>query len=179
MSLDPAKGSDARTGNQSATIMAEIDHEGVYWIEDSWHAARPITDIVANFVGLLGAHKPDGCVVECNLFQEMIADRIIELCEKQGIPCPMHKFLTPPMGSFPNQKEIRIRLSLTPLLAQGKIRLRKTHGNKKLYDQLREFPHSAYIDAPDSLEIMVRLAKYLQTPQRQEGPDEMYHPVLV
>lgn len=179
LSLDPAKGSDARTGNQSATILAHIDHQGVYWIEDSWHSAAPITNIVANFVGQLAAHEPDGAVVESNLFQELIADDIIKMAEAQRIKCPLHKFLTVPMGNFPNQKEIRIRLSLTPLLAQNKIRLKKTHGNKKLYNQLREFPHSAYLDAPDSLEIMVRLANYLLTPQREERPDEMYHPVVV
>ncbi len=179
ISLDPAKGSDARTGNQSATIMAEIDHEGVYWIEDSWHTAAPHTVIEEQFAALVQVHKPDGVVVECNLFQEVVADRIEELCQQQSIPCPMHRFLTPSVGSFPNQKEIRIRMNLTPLLAQGKIRLKKTHGNKKLYNQLREFPHSAFIDAPDSLEIMVRLANYLLTPQVEEGPNELYNPVSV
>jgi hypothetical protein len=179
MSLDPAKGSDARTGNQSATILAEIDHEGVYWIEDSWHTAAPITKIVQQFAALVGEYKPDGVVVESNLFQEVVADGIVDLCQEQGILCPMHKFLTKSIGDFPDQKEIRIRISLTPLLAQNKIRLRKTHGNKKLFNQLREFPHSAYIDAADSLEIMVRLANYLQTAKREEGPQEMYHPVVV
>jgi hypothetical protein len=68
-------------------------------------------------VDLLARGHYDGLVVECNGFQELIADNVIRKCQQRGVRCPLFK------RTSTENKEVRIRLGLGPPLAQGRVRL--------------------------------------------------------
>jgi hypothetical protein len=111
LSLDPSKGSNSKTGDYSAWSDARVDTKATLWVEP--HLRLMPTEAVEDYtVELLARNRYDALVVECNGFQELIAENIVKKCRSKGVRCPMHK------KSSTENKEVRIRLGLGPLFAQ-------------------------------------------------------------
>ena len=60
------------------------------------------------------------------------------------------------------EKEGRIRKTLTPFLAQGRLRFRSdSTGARLLVAQLRDFPVGEFRDGPDALQMSMVMADWL------------------
>lgn len=170
MSLDPSCGSDKKTGDYAACLYGVVDRAGTIWIEDSFMETAPSPVVEDMCVAMIEREGPDGVIIETNNFQDLIADNVIRKCEGKQFVCPIHRHVNR------ENKESRIRISLSHLLAQGKIRFKSTPANKLIVRQLREFPTGGHDDGPDSLEIMTRLIRYLTEGVHKPAPD--YEPLV-
>lgn len=155
LSLDPSKGRSDRPGDYSALCDGVIDRDAIMWV-DPWLRILPTEAVEDEVVGRLGRGRYDALIVETNGFQSLIAQNIVRKCHARGIPCPMHT------RDSTENKEVRIRLGLGPLLEQKRIRLRVRSSSYRLaLSQLREFPSAAHDDFPDSLNLMCDLINKL------------------
>jgi hypothetical protein len=155
LALDPSKGKGDRSGDYSSMPDVTVDTAGVMWV-DPWLRVLPAEAVEDEAVARLQTGRYDGIIVETNGFQELVADNIIRKCQAKRVPCPLFK------KSSTENKEVRIRLGLGPLLEQKRIRLRRTSSSYRLaLQQLREFPSAAHDDFPDSLELTCQLINYL------------------
>jgi hypothetical protein len=74
------------------------------------------------------------------------------------------------------EKNVRIRMGLTPLLASRRLHLDPgSHGNRLMANQLKEFPFSSYDDGPDALTMAVHMVNQLITGKRR--PQQIVHGV--
>lgn len=171
LSLDPSKGAGDRTGDYSAWCDALVDGTARMglWVEPHLHVLS--TEAVEDYtVGLLARNHYDALVVECNGFQELIADNVVRKCQAKGVRCPLYK------RTSTENKEVRIRLGLGPPLAQGRMRLCSRSPSCRLaLNQLREFPSASHDDFPDAADLCLGLLDYLLGQDR--GGDE--HTVYV
>lgn len=160
ITLDPSKGADARTGDDSAFVMLGVDRQGVLYVEADL-ARRPAPQIVADGVEHCRRFGADVLGIETNQFQELFAHEFAAAFAANGL-------LQTPIEPLENttKKLVRIR-RLGPLLSQGKLRF-KTHsrGTQRLVDQLRAFPLADHDDGPDALEMATRLAAAWLAAQR-------------
>jgi hypothetical protein len=157
LSLDPSKGSNAKTGDYSAWCDVTLDGtpQARLWVHPHLHV-MPAESVEDYTVDLLARGHYDGLVVECNGFQELIADNVIRKCQQRGVRCPLFK------RTSTENKEVRIRLGLGPPLAQGRVRLCSRSPSYRLaLAQLREFPTASHDDFPDSLTLCLDLIDYL------------------
>jgi predicted phage terminase large subunit-like protein len=152
IALDPSKGADAHTGDDSAFVLLGVDRAGVLYVEADL-ARRPAPQIVADGVEHCRRFRADVLAIETNQFQELFAGEFAAAFAAQGL-------LQLPIEPLENttNKLVRIR-RLGPLLSQRQLRF-KTHsrGTQRLVDQLRAFPIGDHDDGPDALEMAVRLA---------------------
>jgi predicted phage terminase large subunit-like protein len=152
IALDPSKGADARTGDDSAFVLLGVDRAGVLYVEADL-ARRPAPQIVADGVEHCRRFRADVLAIETNQFQELFAGEFATAFAAHGL-------LQTPIEPLENttNKLVRIR-RLGPLLSQRHLRF-KTHsrGTQRLVEQLRAFPIGDHDDGPDALEMAVRLA---------------------
>lgn len=152
IALDPSKGSEARTGDDSAFVLLGMDRAGVLYVEADL-ARRPAPQIVADGVEHCRRFRADVLAIETNQFQELFAGEFAAAFAAQGV-------LQTPIESLENttNKLVRIR-RLGPLLSQRQLRFKlHSRGTQRLVDQLRAFPIGDHDDGPDALEMAVRLA---------------------
>lgn len=155
LALDPSKGKDARGGDYSALIFAVLAQDGTLYVEDTMLRVMP-TDMIETLTeAMVEAYHPDCLIIEANGFQELLADNIAK-----RVP---HQLLFK-MNNL-REKHVRIRMGLSPLLAQKKLRLRKTPANALLLAQLRSFPNGTHDDGPDACELALQGAWQLLSPQ--------------
>ena len=163
-SCDPSKGSDSRNGDWQAHVMLDLLEDGTMLV-DSWLHRQTIEAMVDTILHLWQSHHPDGIVIETGFGQEgyprLIADKAKYISAQ---PIPLH--------AFPNKmsKAVRIRIGLSHLLAQHRLKFSKTPSNQLLVSMLREFPTSTYDDGPDALELACQLLNKLTTGARQPRP---------
>ncbi|MEX2138668.1 MAG: phage terminase large subunit [Pirellulales bacterium] len=152
IALDPSKGADAQTGDDSAFVLLGVDRQGVLYVEADL-ARRPAPQIVADGVEHCRRFRADVLGIETNQFQELFAGEFAAAFAAEGL-------LQTPIDPLENttNKLVRIR-RLGPLLSQRQLRF-KTHsrGTQRLVDQLRAFPLADHDDGPDALEMATRLA---------------------
>jgi predicted phage terminase large subunit-like protein len=152
IALDPSKGGDARTGDDSAFVLFGLDAAGVVYVEADL-ARRPMPQIVADGVEHCRRFRADVLGIETNQFQELFAAEFTAAFAASGL-------LQTPIEAMENttNKLVRIR-RLGPLLSQGKLRFKShSRGTQRLVDQLRAFPIGDHDDGPDALEMATRLA---------------------
>jgi predicted phage terminase large subunit-like protein len=152
IALDPSKGADARTGDDSAFVLLGVDSAGVLYVEADL-ARRPAPQIVADGVEHCRRFRADVLAIETNQFQELFAGEFAAAFAANGL------LQTPiePMENTTN-KLVRIR-RLGPLLSQRQLRFKAhSRGTQRLVDQLRAFPIGDHDDGPDALEMAVRIA---------------------
>jgi len=147
LALDPAKGKKAKKGDYSALLYGLVDPQGTLWIDDPILKRIPTTQLEELAAAQVKQKNPDAFAIETNNFQECIALNIYKLA-------PAAKIY--PYENTEN-KEIRIRMILTPLLAQGLVKIRDTPQGRILGNQLRDFPLGSHDDGPDALALMRRL----------------------
>jgi predicted phage terminase large subunit-like protein len=145
MALDPSMGKDAKQGDFSAIPYALMDRRGHLWLEDTTMLRLTSEQLVQTSAQLIVQRKPDAFVPECNNFQEVIADQITNLVATLGGCCPTRKIYST------MNKEVKIRITLTPWLAQKKLHIKNTPGNQLLINQLKAFPTGKHDDGPDAL----------------------------
>ncbi len=163
LSLDPAKGKDRRKGDYSALLLGLVDSQGTLWIDQPILVRVPVSQLEALSVAVVLEHRPDAFSVECNMFQEVVADNITKLVPT----APIYKY------DSREHKEVRIRMLLDPLVSRGNLRIRDTPQGRILGQQLRDFPEAGHDDGPDSLALMVRLWRdLLGGGHRQSGGDQ-------
>lgn len=162
LALDPSKGAGDRTGDYSAWADVTFDTKGTLWCYPHLHVIP--TDQVEDYtVEILARSHYDAVVVECNGFQEVVADNVAKKCRAREVRCPLFKRVSR------ESKEVRVRLGLGPLLSQRRIRLcAKSPYYRLALAQLREFPTGAHDDAPDSLNLAADLLDYLLGQGRQD-----------
>lgn len=148
--LDPSKGRTDRVGDYSAFVMLGLDRTGTLWC-DADLARRKVPDIIEAGLAIFRQFKPRAFAVETNAFQSLLGDEFMRAARKCGIPAF-------PAYGIPNYlpKPVRIR-SLAPILAQGKIRFKRSAGSELLVQQLRDWPQGKHDDGPDALEQGVRM----------------------
>jgi predicted phage terminase large subunit-like protein len=162
IALDPSKGADARTGDDSAFVLLGVDRAGVAYVEADL-ARRPAPQIVADGVEHCRRFRADVLAIETNQFQELFAGEFATAFAAQGL-------LQTPIEPLENtiNKLVRIR-RLGPLLSQRQLRFKaNSRGTQRLVDQLREFPIGDHDDGPDALEMAVRLAGAWLTAERYD-----------
>jgi predicted phage terminase large subunit-like protein len=160
VALDPSKGRDARTGDDSAFVLLGVDRTGVLYVEADL-ARRPAPQIVADGVEHCRRFRADVLAIETNQFQELFAGEFATAFAAQGL-------LQTPIEPLENttNKLVRIR-RLGPLLSQRQLRFKShSRGTQRLVDQLRAFPIGDHDDGPDALEMAVRLAGAWLTAER-------------
>lgn len=173
MSFDPSCGKDKTMGDFAACLYGVLDREGTLWIEDSFMQVAPVEVVEDHAVMMIERWNPDAFICETNNFQDLVADNLVKKCKAKGLQCPIHRHVSL------EQKEVRIRMALSYLLAQGSIRFKNTPSNKLIVRQLREFPTGAHDDGPDALEIMTRLIEYLCEGPKGPRPEPTYEPLVI
>jgi predicted phage terminase large subunit-like protein len=123
---------------------------------------RVLTD---KFVEICREFKVDGCGVETNQFQELLADDIQDKAAELGFPLQVAQL------DNKTKKEVRIR-RLTPYLAQKRIKfLRKSPGSQLCVQQMKDFPVGDHDDGPDALEMAIRVAQGVYNGRMLQQPE--------
>jgi predicted phage terminase large subunit-like protein len=153
MFLDPSKGKTDKSDYSAFTLLA-LDKQGVLWI-DADIKRRDAWQIVEDGNAIADWFRPHAFGVEANQFQEMFIRPFEQAAKERGKVLPIHPVV------HTENKRVRIRATLTPYLARGEVRFRRTPGGKLLVAQLRQFPLGQYDDGPDSLEGCVKLTRQI------------------
>lgn len=141
IALDPSMGRNARTGDYSALLCIVADRRQHLWVEDSIILRLTSQQCEDTSALMIAERQPNTVVIECNGFQEVLADNIA--LKSPG--APIQKYIST------MDKEVRIRMLLTPYLASHRLHLRNTPHNQLLLAQLRAFPTAQHDDGPDAL----------------------------
>jgi predicted phage terminase large subunit-like protein len=149
--LDPSKGKDAKSGDYAAFVDLAVDGEGTLWVEAELLRGQAVEVLVDTAIEHQQRFRPDAFAVEVNQFQELLCVLIQQRAANRHVLVPVV-----PIDNRVN-KLVRIR-RLGPYLFARRVRFRDTPGTRLLVDQLREFPEGPHDDAPDSLEMAVRVA---------------------
>jgi hypothetical protein len=160
LSLDPSKGKSSKMGDYSAWADVTVDRAANLWCYPTLKV-MPAEMVEDTTVELLSTNHYDALIVETNGFQEVIADNVARKCREKGVHCPLFKKCNT------ENKEVRIRLGLGPLLEQRRIRLCGRSTSYRLaLSQLREFPTASHDDFADALNLACDLMEYLLTGRR-------------
>jgi predicted phage terminase large subunit-like protein len=165
IALDPSKGRDSKSGDYAAFALAAVDTEGTIWVEADLFRGKPAEFLAEQAVEHQRSFQADVFGVETIQFQQLFAVIINLISRRRQVFLPIVEM------QDNTRKEVRIR-RLGPYLAQERFRFRNTPGTRLLVDQLREFPEGAHDDAPDALEMSLRLLSDLlagRQDEEQEG----------
>lgn len=155
LALDPSKSKKSTTGDFAAFTYLVLTTEGHVHVQ-SWFYRAPADQVVSEAVALLDQLRPHAFIYESTMMQELFGKWILERCNQRGIPCPIWEFSTQ------EEKNVRIRMALTPLLGQRRLHLdANSPGNRLLLSQIREFPTGNHDDGPDSLTMGTYLLNQL------------------
>ena len=167
MAVDPSLGKNAK-GDYSAIIVMRLTQSRALYV-DADLQRRPIPQLEDDVVRTYLAARPHALALESNGFQMVLADNVRRRLQKEAptLAVNVHA-LAQTFGG--GDSKPRIRISLAPLLAQGRIRIRNTPGGRILLTQLQEFPGGAHDDGPDALELACQLANLLLTGKRRPEP---------
>jgi predicted phage terminase large subunit-like protein len=150
LALDPSKGKDARHGDYSAYVRLGRDERQVMYVEADLQR-RTSEAIVDAGVEHCRQFRPNGFVVETNVFAELFVVAFRQASERLGVPLPLYT-----MDNTVN-KQVRIR-RLGPYLAQRQMRFKaRSPGTALLVQQARDFPLGDFDDGIDALELGLRL----------------------
>lgn len=162
MAIDPSLGQTDKS-DYSAIIALAKDIHGTFWIDANLER-RPSARIVKDALAIHRQFMPVALGCETNQFQALLRDQFEGESIKQG----QSVWFCGCNNTVP--KVIRVR-SLTPLLAQRRIRFRRgSAGVNLLIEQARGFPLAKYDDGPDALEMAVRLCEELLRGSVTEEP---------
>lgn len=163
ISLDPSMGKNARTGDYSALLHVVASRNLHLFVQDAIILRMTSTQCEDQALAFIQQFQPGSVVVESNGFQEVLADNILQKCTAQSVMCPMSKYVSRV------DKEVRLRMTLTPYLANKRLHIRNTPQNQLLLAQMRDFPLGKHDDGPDALSLasiaFAELVKKVQQPQ--------------
>jgi predicted phage terminase large subunit-like protein len=152
--MDPSKGTANKSGDSTAIVVGHLDKTGVIWVEQSFLEKATIPLCVDRAVTFFQNYKPRAFGIEVNGFQEQVAQRIAEEAVRRGI-------LNMPVLKITNTAGIgteksRITVTLDPILAQGRMRFRRTPSNERIINEFKTFPSGDHDDGPDACEMLVQ-----------------------
>jgi predicted phage terminase large subunit-like protein len=155
IAVDPSKGRNSKKGDYSAIVFAGLSG-GLIWV-DADLDRRPPTKIVADTLTMQMEYHAHAIGVEEDQLEELLLpvfEQQVLAMQAQGIVMPPAPLIFIRQGGV--KKELRIS-RLGPYWARGKLRFRDTPGCRLLIQQCRQFPHGEFDDAPDALEMVVRM----------------------
>lgn len=164
--LDPSCGKNAKKGDYAAMVLAGVDSQLHVWVDDCWLDRKPVDQVEDMAVAWLArsqeseSRRITGFIIETNNFQERVAANIIR--KSPGAP------IYPQIST--ENKEVRIRMALTPILSQHRIHFRDTPAMRAGVNQMREFPLGQHDDFPDALTLLTVLANKLLGNHRTTQP---------
>ena len=141
VALDPSMGKNSKTGDYSALLHIVAARNHHLYVEDSTILRMTTTQCEDSAVFYLQQYEPAVAVIECNGFQEILADNIQLKCPG----APISKFISKV------DKEVRLRSILTPYLSSKRLHIRNTPHNQLLLAQMKSFPTGQHDDGPDAL----------------------------
>lgn len=156
MSLDPSTGRGEHC-DYSAFVLALRDTEGRTWIEADLDR-RDVTQLSTRAAALAEAFRPTVLGVEANGFQCLLREPLQQALHQAGLGVDLCEVRAT------TNKVLRIR-SLSPHLARGHLRFRRTPGTQLLVEQLRAFPNAPHDDGPDALEQALSLIEQRSSPR--------------
>jgi len=165
LALDGSMGTDRKPGAYSALLYGIVDASGTLWIQEPWMIRLPRERVEDRVVEMLRAYNVDGLGVQCNKGQIPIAAAI---AARRAAPWPVV------MYDHSEPRELRVRMGLSHLLANGKIRIRRTPHGEILAQQLRDFPLATHQDGPAALALMVQLWADIQYPVPSGGSCDVF-----
>lgn len=159
LSLDPSKGVKKKSGCFSAWCDVTMTRNGHLYVRPTL-LVLPTAAVEDNTVGMVRSALEEGkpftsIICEGNGMQDVIARNILTKCRTASLPCPIFTVVNT------EQKESRVRASLTPLLAQHRIHVMPAPHSKLFIQQLRLFPNGDKVDGPDSLELATQILNWL------------------
>lgn len=173
VALDPSLGKNDKS-DYSAFVALAKGHDGCYYV-DADLDRRPSRQIVDDGIEFVRRYRPDAFGCEAVAFQELLKEMFEEELPRAGLSMSrvfaIHTAESLGGGRVP-PKRTRIRL-LTPLLASGRIKIRRSPGSALLVEQLQGFPSHRHDDGPDALEMAIRLCEELLQGSGYEEPEEV------
>lgn len=166
VTLDPSVGASDRA-DYSAFAMLSVDEQGTLWVDANLERRDPMR-IVHDGIQICQDFRADVLAIEGNGFQSVLGPMFYAEASRQGFVCPVH------LVTNTQKKTERIRLLLTPYLAQGKVKFRRgSPGVALLLEQLKGFPSHKHDDGPDALAMGIQMARHVSEfgPNIQEDPD--------
>lgn len=182
VALDPSKGKQAKAGDYSALLHVIASRDLHLYLEDAHIARLPTDQVESATVAYIQEYQPGVVIVEANGFQEVLADNILKKCQQLSIPCPLHPFVNTV------DKATRIRMLLTPYLAQKRLHIRKCPATDMVLAQMRDFPVCTqstkfHDDAIDALHLAAigfhNLLSGIWQAQRKNPPPSQRHVLRV
>ena len=164
MAVDPSLGKTAR-GDYSAVITARLTQSRNLYVECDLQR-RPLSSLEDDTCRAFLGCRPHALALEANGFQAVFADNVRRRLQREAptLAVNVHA-LAQTFGG--GDSKPRVRISLAPLLAQGRIRIHNTPGGRLLLTQLQEFPGGAHDDGPDALELATQMINLLLTGSRR------------
>lgn len=161
VALDPSKGREK--GDYSAIAFVGLSGGNIY--VDTDIQRRPSPELVPALYRMAQRYDVDSVVVEANAFQDLLLPEFVRHASTHGVlrseVLAMHNS---------QQKAIRIRRLGGPL-SEGKFQLAENESNRRLVQQLKDFPLGDFDDGPDALEMAMRQLHAILT-DRIEGLDD-------
>lgn len=143
MAMDPAMGKDKKKGDYSANVFVGLAN-GKAWI-DPWLGRCAPPQFIQHAVALWVKNKPTAVSCESNGFQSLVASQwraAADAAGLLGVDCYEH--------IAQGDKISRIEAALTPLLARGMLKVRKTIHGRKFVAQCKAIPNGEHDDGPDA-----------------------------
>lgn len=175
VALDPSvgklnKATATRQGDYSAFVAVAKGMDGKYYV-DADIDRRPVPKIIDDGIEFLKYIRPDAFGVETIGFQEVVRDAFLPRLEEAKLTgiWPIHGDGNPKLP----KKIVRIRATLSHLLRDGRIKLRRSPGCSLLLEQLMAFPIHKHDDGPDALQMAIVLAEQLLAGTGYEEPEEV------
>lgn len=164
LALDPSAGAKDNTGDYAALAYLLVDSDKTIWVDDLWLERATVPRLEDVALSWLLERKPTATIIEANGFQSSVAESISRKAITAGMFNPaIHKYVST------ENKETRIRLELSPLLAQHRLRLRDMPSTRLALGQFKSFPTGTHDDAVDAIDLGVKLCGMLIQP-RQTAP---------
>lgn len=140
--VDPALGGER--GDETAIVVLACDQAtGRLYVREAELSRRRPHEVVAAVHEAHARHQTLAFGVEANFYQQMLKDEIDRESDRR-------RSYLPAMAIVQSvRKELRI-LRLQPLLARGQVLFRRDQ--RRLIEQLLDFPQAAHDDGPDALE---------------------------
>jgi hypothetical protein len=145
--LDPSQGRDSKSGDAQAFVRAGFwpgpKNENLIYL-DCVVNKEPVTDMIARGVRLCKARRPALFAYETNGTLGFLEAEVDRQCRESGV-----LIRTMPITNR-DPKLFRIRNTLMPYLAQGRVRIVDTPGGRQLKAELQDCPAAAHDDASDA-----------------------------
>lgn len=150
ISIDPAI-SLKDQADSTAILVCGYTSDGCCYIVDG-RVGRMNTQILQETIITLNSiHKPQGIILECNGFQELIAENLMITNPN----LPLHKFVSK------TDKEARIKILITPLLHRGHLKIKWCQMGRVILTELQQYPSAQHDDCVDSLSLNIGLYNML------------------